>query len=136
MAWDFAVDHTTGDMTGGIVAGQDEIVQRVMTRLWRLWGEWFVNTQCGLPWYDGPSGVIPGELSRSAGILGSRNFAYADLWIRNEIAETDGVIRVVDFNTAFTAPARTYSIRAAITTRFGLPYLLVMDMPLDARRPL
>lgn len=114
-------------MTGGFVTSQDEIVQRIITRLLRHFGEWFANTQCGLPWYQGPSTIIPGELTQSAAILGSRDFRYADNWIRNEIAETNGVRRVVDFNTAYDATTRVYSLRARILTDYGLPYLVRFD---------
>lgn len=125
MAWDFAVDHTTGDMVGGIATGQDEIVQRVQTRLYRHLGEWFVNTSAGLPWYRGPSNIMAGQLTEKTAILGTRNFRYADIWIRNEIAETAGVIRLVDFNTFFEPTTRTYSIRAQIATEYGLAFIAV-----------
>lgn len=124
MAWDLQIDQGRGDLVAGFARGQDEIVQRIYTRLWRHLGEWFVNTSCGLPWYAGPSSIMPGRLSPSGAILGSRDTRYADLWIRNEIAETEGVIRVFDFNTHFDAPTRVYSIRARIATEFGMPALI------------
>lgn len=132
MAWDFAVDHKTGDMIGGYVTGQDEIVQRVQTRLYRHLGEWFVNTSCGLPWYAGPSTIMPGQLTERTAIMGTRNFRYADIWIRNEIAETAGVIRIVDFNTYFETTTRNYSIRAQILTDYGLAFIAmerILDVP-------
>lgn len=134
MAWDFKIDQKTGDLTKGYVAGQDEIIQRINTRLYRHLGEWFVNTSCGLPWYAGPSGIIPGELSQDAAILGTRSFRYADIWIRNEIANTDGVVKITDFNTFFDTNTRTYSVRAQIVTTYGLPYIFSMDRVLDARK--
>lgn len=127
MAWDLTIDSKTGDLKTGTVTGQDEIVQRIQTRLFRHLGEWFVNTSCGLPWYAGPSTVIAGELSQDTAIMGTRNFRYADNWIRNEIAETDGVVRVLDFNTFFNSATRVYSIRAQIVTRYGLPFILSLD---------
>ena len=125
MSWDFAVNHTTGDMVAGYVTGQDEIVQRVQTRLYRHLGEWFVNTSAGLPWYRGPSDIMAGQLTEATAIMGTRNFRYADIWIRNEIAETAGVIRIVDFNTYFETSTRTYSIRAQIATDYGLAFIAV-----------
>lgn len=133
MAWDLKIDQKKGDLVRGYVTGQDEIVQRIYTRLWRHLGEWFVNTSCGLPWYAGPSNILPGQLTPETAILGTRNFRYADLWIRNEIAETAGVIRVVDFNTYFDASTRTYSIRAQIVTEHGMPQVIMLDRVLDAR---
>ena len=125
MGWDFAVDHKTGDMIGGIVTGQDEIVQRIQTRLYRHLGEWFVNTSAGLPWYAGPSNLMAGRLTEATAIMGTRNFRYADIWIRNEIAETYGVIRIVDFNTYFETSTRVYSIRVRIATEYGLAFIAI-----------
>jgi hypothetical protein len=133
MTWDLKIDQRQGDLVTGYVTGQDEIVQRIYTRLWRHLGEWFVNTSVGLPWYAGPSSIMQGRLSPDGAILGSRDFRYADLWIRNEIAETEGVIRVIDFNTYFDASTRNYSIRAEIVTEFGLPYRIEMERTLTAR---
>lgn len=133
MTWDLMIDQSKADLVAGYVTGQDEIVQRIYTRLWRHLGEWFVNTSCGLPWYAGPSSIIQGRLSPDGAILGSRDLRYADIWIRNEIAETEGVLRVVDFNTFFNTSTRVYSIRAQIVTEFGLPYKIEMDRNLIAR---
>lgn len=130
MSWDLHIDHTTGDMTGGYRTGQDEIVQRILTRLYRHLGEWFVNTDCGLPWYRGRSSLFPNQLTDRAAILGSRDFRYADVWIRNEIQETDGVIRLVDYNSFFEPTSRVYSIRAQIATEYGLAFLAA-DRPLE-----
>ena len=49
MAWD--LEFKNGDLTGGIVTGDDEVIQRIRTRLFRELGEWFLNTSSGLPWY-------------------------------------------------------------------------------------
>lgn len=133
MAWDFQMDQQTGDMTGGYVDEQDEIIQRITTRLYRHLGEWFANTSAGLPWYRGPSEYIAGELTEATAILGTRNFRWADNWIRNEIAETTGVIRVLDFNTHFSSTTRVYSIRAQIVTDFGQPFIYSLDSTLRSR---
>ena len=127
MAWDFGINPQTNDMTGKLVTGQDEIVQRMRTRVYRLYREWFANKECGIPWYDGPSNINPSELTRQTGILGTRNFRYANNWIRNEIAETDGIIRMFDFNTAFDATTRNYAIRTEIATMYGLPFIVALD---------
>ncbi len=119
MAWDFRINSVTGDMTGGYATGQDEILQRVETRLRRYLGEWFVNTSVGLPWYDGPSDLIPGTLTRENGILGSRNFNRTELLIRNEISETEGVIRIVEFSAKFDTITREFRVMADIATDFG-----------------
>ena len=47
MAWD--LEFKNGDLTGGIATGDDEVIQRIRTRLFRELGEWFLNTASGLP---------------------------------------------------------------------------------------
>lgn len=120
MAWDLKINHDTGDIVSGYVTGQDEILQRVSTRLWRYLGEWFANTSVGLPWYDGQSDVLPGTLTRENGILGSRNFSRAELLIRNEISETEGVIRIVNFSAKFDNATREFRVTADIATEYGV----------------
>ncbi len=120
MAWDFAINHDTWDLTSGYVSGQDEIIQRVKVRLWRHLGEWFVNTSAGLPWYDGPSDIAEGLLTRETGMLGSRDFQRVDLLVRNEIAETTGVVKILDFKTSFNAETGEYKIDTRIATEFGV----------------
>ncbi len=120
MAFDFQINPSTGDMTSGYVTGKDEILQRVSTRLYRYLGEWFVNTSVGLPWYNGQSDLLPGTLTRENGILGSRDFNRAELLIRNEIAETEGVIRIVNFRAKFDNVTREFRVTADIATDFGV----------------
>lgn len=125
MAWDWQIDHATGDMTGRIVTGQDEIVQRVTTRLWRHLGEWFCNTSAGMPWYSGSSKIISGQLSPTEAILGSKDRAEAGTIIRNEIAETTGVLDIVNFEANFDNNTREFAVSAEITTEYGLAYVSV-----------
>ncbi|WP_302552311.1 hypothetical protein [uncultured Bilophila sp.] len=41
MAWD--LEFKIGDLTGGIATGDDEVIQRIRTRLLRERGEWFLK---------------------------------------------------------------------------------------------
>lgn len=121
--WDYGIQSATGDMTGKFVAGQDEILQRIETRLRRHLGEWFCNTAVGMPWLAGPSDIIPAELSKTTAILGSRDIASASLLVRTEIAETAGVVRIVAFNADFDGANRVLRIRASIATEYGTAFL-------------
>ena len=101
MTWDLRLNLGTRDLEPGIVTGADEVVQRLLTRLKRELGEWFLNTSAGLPWYqDGK------------GILGSKSHTRraVDLLIRRETLDTKGVERIVRLNTLFLAGGRDYSI--------------------------
>lgn len=119
MAWDFRIDQTTGDLTSGYATGQDEIIQRVITRVTRLLGEWWVNTSVGVPWYEGPSDLIAGQLTQDNAILGSKDLDRVDLLLRNEISETEGVIRIVEFKPSFDGTTRQYNLFVSIATEYG-----------------
>lgn len=101
MAWDFKLNPGTRDLVPGIAAGPDEVVQRLVTRLKRELGEWFLATDAGLPWYQ-----------EGKGILGSKPHIKrdVDLLIRRETLNTEGVERIVKLNTLFPANTRAYSL--------------------------
>jgi len=108
MSWDFKLDPGTRDLVPGIIAGPEEIVQRLITRLKRELGEWFLNTAAGLPWYGDKGGREYG----GRGILGSKAHTKraVDLLIRREALGTDGVERIIKLNTLFPARTRTYTM--------------------------
>ena len=99
MAWD--LEFKNGDLTGGIATGDDEVIQRIRTRLFRERGEWFLNTASGLPWYQDGKGILGATL---------RDKGTVDLLIRKRILETEGVSRVLKLNSLFAAGQREYSI--------------------------
>ncbi len=124
MAWDLALHPDTWDLVAGEVTGQDEILQRLQIRLYRELGSWFLNTSAGLPWYDGASDLEQGVLTRENGMLGSRNFARVALLIRNEIMNTEGVLRIVEFKHAFDSATREFRIQTIIATQYGISGVL------------
>ena len=97
MPWDLRLDPMTRDLTAGYVDGKEEILQRLVTRLNRELGEWFLETSAGLPWYQ-----------RGQGLLGSRNKFVLDMLIRRETKNTEGVERVLAMNTVYLN--RSYTI--------------------------
>lgn len=95
MTWDLALGTHTHDLTGGIVTGNDEVIQRLKIRLWRNLGEWFLALQAGMPWYHmGSQGTC--------GILGSKGVSAAELRIRREVLETDGILRIISMETLYS----------------------------------
>lgn len=108
MAWD--LEFKNGDLTGGIATGDDEVVQRIRTRLLRERGEWFLNTASGMPWYREGKGIL-------GAVLGDKS--AVDLLIRKRILETEGVARVVKLNTLFSIGSRTYSIYMQVLLNSG-----------------
>ena len=99
MAWD--VEFNNGDLTGGIATGDDEVIQRIRTRLFRELGEWFLNTASGLPWYQEGKGILGSPL---------RDKGAVDLFIRKQALGTEGVSRILKLNSLFAAGQREYSI--------------------------
>ena len=83
MSADFALSPTTRDLviSGGalaLAAKAPEVAQRLVTRLRRQKGEWFLNQTVGVPWYG------------NAGILGSVN-QQGQSPLSNEATATAGV---------------------------------------------
>lgn len=99
MAWDLKLNQTTRDLEAGIITNVEEVLQRLITRLNRERGEWFLDTSVGLPMYqDG------------TGLLGSKNKGVLELLIRKETLGTAGVNRIVQLNTRYQSKERTLSI--------------------------
>lgn len=107
MAWDLALGTHTHDLTGGIASGNDEIIQRLKIRLWRHLGEWFLAVQAGMPWYNMGSHGTPG-------ILGSKDISAAELRIRREVLETDGILRIVSMNTRYSGRSLSLTLQVLL----------------------
>lgn len=79
----------------------DEVLQRVRTRLRKIRGEWFLNINSGVPYYEGQ-------------ILGGKDFNYVKLVISSEILDTYGVSDVQEINLITDPKTKKTSIYAAI----------------------
>ncbi len=108
MSWDLRLGPNR-DLTAGIVTGVDEIIQRLVTRLNRELGEWFLNTSVGLPWYQDGNGL-----------LGSRDKQNLNLLIRRETLQTAGINRIVKFNSIFDTTTRQFTIHMHLVTEQGV----------------
>lgn len=98
MSWDLALHAGTGDLTNSVVYGDDEVLQRIYTRLNKELGEWFLNTSSGLPWYQDGVGMLGAKPNRKSDI---------DLVLRNCVSNTPGVKTVESFKSTFIG--RTYT---------------------------
>jgi hypothetical protein len=53
---DFKIDQITGDIVIGtdvqFVAGMDAVVQGARIRIMMVMGEWFLNLDAGVPWFE------------------------------------------------------------------------------------
>lgn len=108
----FAIDGKTNDLyldaTGNIatVTNAQAVGEHVRQRLQTYSGEWFLNTDVGVPW-----------LSE---ILGQRyNPALAESVVKAEILRTEGVTGISSFSVSFNRDTRGVIIKdVTVTTIF------------------
>lgn len=110
MSWDLALNDNY-DLTGGIVTGSEEIIQRVRLRLYRILGEWFLNTGSGIPWYESGAGILGAPKNK---------IDLVNLMLRQCILETAGVERIMDFQSEFLLGQRGLTIYTSLLLDTGL----------------
>lgn len=103
---DIAIDPLTNDIASEdglvkITSSENEVIQRVRTRLRRVAGEWFLQTTAGVPYFNGE-------------MLGGKNAQYIIMVIRAEIAETQGVTEIKTIGIDYNKDTRKTSIFATI----------------------
>lgn len=99
-------DIIVGDYDLPIVRGVDLIRQRLKQRLLTIQGEWFLNTEIGLPWFQ--------ELSQK-GIEDDRVTAL----IMRTIAETEGVDEILEFDLGINRKDRRLRVDFRVTSPAG-----------------
>lgn len=104
MSWDIAL-NSRGTLAGGIVTGDNEILQRLWIRLNRELGEWFLNTEVGLPWYQNGYGILGSKPQRKNDI---------DLLIRREISRTEGIVQILKYNAIYASGTRIYDVYCVV----------------------
>lgn len=94
---------TRGQM---FLAGREAIAQTVVTRLKLFLGEYFRDVTDGTPWFQQ--------------ILGKfENINAVEAILRNRIARTQGVVRLLSFDLQFDLDARTLSVQSRVLTIYG-----------------
>lgn len=99
---DILLDLNTHDITPGdydlpLVRGVDLIRQRLKQRILTILGEWFLDTEIGLPWFQ--------EFSEK-GVDMDRVRAL----IIRQIVETEGVTDLVEFDLALDKRTRKMTV--------------------------
>lgn len=89
------------DLEFGFVVGEEEVLQRLKMRLWRELGEWFLDVDAGLPWYQGGNGM-----------LGAKPFERnnIELMIRRCIMQTEGISRITSMSGIFAIGSRSLDL--------------------------
>lgn len=85
---------------------REEIAQTCVTRLKLFLGEYFRDTTDGTPWFQQILGKFE-SLNTIESIL------------RNRIARTPGVVRLLSFNLDYDLQSRSITISSYVLTQFG-----------------
>lgn len=110
MAWDIALDPLHHELNGKIVTGDDEIIQRLWVRLNKELGEWFLNVDSGVPWYQEGYGILGAKPNRKNDI---------DLILRNTIGGTVGIKQVLYFRSLYASGTRAYTLNTKVQLQSG-----------------
>jgi len=103
-------DKTYGRGLANYATGAEATRQRLTSRLRLILGEWFLDTDAGIPWWQPEdSGVRP--------IMGGRpDFAYTEALVKAAILGTDGIATLRSFSMSFDSSTRRLTIQATVTT--------------------
>lgn len=106
-------DYQLGKGQQYFTYGVYAVAQAIKTRLLLLKGEWWENTEEGLPLFQ--------EILGKQGT--SDNLYITDTLIKERIIGTPNVIDIIDFNSEFNSQKRRYAFNCTVNTRFGELYL-------------
>ena len=95
---DYAINH--------FIEGTPATAQAVTTRLRLFKGEWFLNLNSGVPWYQ--------EV-----LIKPARLAHINTLIRNVILQTEGVAKLLKFELTFERDIRKLRVAFSATTIWG-----------------
>jgi hypothetical protein len=118
--FDEAVDPKTGDLMfnedrgaysdyindGGIVAGKDQVRQNIEDRLRMVYGEWFLNTEIGVPWFDKVFVKNP-------------DLSAIDIILKSTILDTLEVTELLAYKSALDRTRRKFSVTFTALSIYG-----------------
>lgn len=83
------------------------VAQRLKILLQTFLGEWFLNTETGVPYFDGVFGKVQSKNS-------------VDLIFQQKILSDPGVIEITNFTSSLDSSRRTYSMSFTVRTSEGV----------------
>ena len=108
-----SIDQETNDLhldTDGnlaTVTSAEAVGQHARARLLTFFGEWYLDTESGVPW-------LSDVLGKS-----SNNTEIADTIVKAELLDTQGVTDITTFSTSYDRITRGVNIRSiSVTTEF------------------
>jgi hypothetical protein len=93
----------TGKWDDTDVSGVDQVAQNITIRLKLIYGEWFLNTQLGVPWFEKV-------------FIKNPDLSAIDIIIKSVIAETPEVTGIVAYVSSINRARRSLVISFQVTT--------------------
>lgn len=106
-------DITFGHGLRDIATGAEATQQRVRTRLLVILGEWFLDLDDGVPWWQ------PEDSDVQPIMGGKKNLTYAEAVLKKRILESDGVATLDAFFINANPQTRTLTVTCSGTTVDG-----------------
>jgi len=98
-------DYCLGTGLDWLANSPEAVAQAVMTRLRLNAGDFFIDTEDGMPW--------------RTEVLGKYTLSSYDAVIKDRILGTPGVSGIEDYTSAFDGLTRRLKVGATITTQYG-----------------
>lgn len=93
-----------------LVSGKAAVRQGIMFRLRLLLGEWFMNQDIGVPWFQ----EILGDASKTTGVLDRARASFAAA-----ILDTPGVTGIISMDLSLDGATRKLSVTFNASSAFG-----------------
>jgi hypothetical protein len=97
---------TNGVWDDSDVSGIDQVAQHIEIRLRLIYGEWFLNTQLGVPWFEKVFVKNP-------------DLSAIDIIIKSTITETPEVTGIVQYSSSIDRPTRKLVVSFQASTIYG-----------------
>jgi hypothetical protein len=94
---------------------QINVAQRLKIMLQTFLGEWFLNTEIGVPYFESIFGKVVNKSS-------------VDLILQNKILSDPGVIEMVSFDSSVDSAARVYTMSFRVRTSEGVTDTLTFEL--------
>lgn len=116
-------DMTFGGGLRNFATGAEAAQQRLRCRLLVILGEWFLDTNAGVPWWQ------PADSDVEPIMGGKKNLTYAETVLKKAILETDGIATIETFFINVNTTTRRMTVSCSVTTVDGGAFTIVDHGP-------
>ena len=108
---DLAITNNSLSLT----SGKQSIEQHLTTRLKLFFGEWFLDTTLGVPWFQD---ILKKQAS----------FTVVSEVLKNYILDTPGILNLLSFNFEYTATTREITLSFSAVSTEGVIDFSLLDL--------